>query len=112
MKNHDDIEHDHPLLDEQDVIELDGVTFVKTDSNQFDSRFRAFSSMQDYFFEIVFRHLDSGDVHKSVTVFDEYGLVVNTVSDVLDVELMELDRKNVKTLVNNYMMEEAHLDAR
>lgn len=112
MKNHDDIDYDHPLLNEQDVIELDGVTFTKTSTDSFQSRYRAFSSMQDFFFETVFRHLEGGGVHRTTTVFDDRGLIVNRVSKELDVSLDSFDRKNIKSLVNNYMMEEAHLEAR
>ena len=104
---------DHPLLDEHDVIELDGVTFThqKNPSN-YRTRYRAFSQMQDYHFETVLRHLDTGEIHRTTTIFNEYGNITNQATETMDTEIDNLDRKNVKTLVNNYMMNKAHLETR
>jgi len=101
----------HPLLNEQDVIELDGVTFTHQPNTQnYKDRYRAFSSMQDYYFETILRHLDTGEIHRTTTIFNEYDNIINQVTEKMDTELDKLDRKNVKTLINNYMMNKAHIE--
>jgi len=104
----------HPLLNEQDVIEIDGVTFTHQAQPQgnYKDRYRAFSSMQDYYFETILRHLNTGEIHRTTTVFDEYNNIINRKTETMDTELDKLDRKNVKTLINNYMMNKAHLETR
>jgi len=104
---------DHPLLNEQDVTELDGVKFTnQTPTANYKNRYRAFSKMQDYYFETILRHLDTGEIHRTTTVFNEYNNIINRKTQTMDTKLETLDRKNVKTLVNNYMMNKAHLETR
>lgn len=104
---------DHPLLNEQDAIQLDGVTFTQQPNpKNYKNRYRAFSEMQDYYFETILRHLDTGKIHRTTTVFNEYDNIINRKTELMDTELEKLDRKNVKTLINNYMMNKAHLETR
>jgi len=100
---------DHPLLNEQTTIELDGVTFThQPNPPNYNNRFRAFSSMKDYHFETVLRHIkETGSIHRTTTIYNEYDHIINQVTETMDTELEKLDRKNVKTLVSNYMTAQA-----
>jgi len=113
MSQTHDPSQDHPLLQEQDVIELDGVHFTQTKTDKYQKRFRAFSSMQDTHIETVLRHMPNGKIHRTTTFYNEYNNITNQVSQYIEnAELDALDRKNVKTLINNYMMNKAHLERR
>jgi len=104
---------DHPLLQEQDVIELKDIHFTETQTNSYQKRFRAFSTMQEYHYETILRHMPDNRIHRTTTVFNKKGLITNKVSQFIDnAELQTIDRKNVKTLINNYMMNKAHLERR
>jgi len=104
-------DQDHPLLNEQDVIELDGVHFTKTQTDQYQTRYRAFSSMQELHIENILRHTENGRIHRTTTFFNKQGNIENRVSQYIEnTELEKLDRKNVKTLINNYMMNKAHIE--
>jgi len=106
-------DHRHPLLNEQNTIELDGIKFTQTQTNNYQKRFRAFSSMQQLHIETILRHLNNGKVHRTTTFFNKKGQITNRISKTIEnVKLDNMDRRNVKTIIQNYMTNQAQYERR
>jgi|APHM01.1.fsa_nt_gi hypothetical protein len=91
-------------LDLRQEVDLEDLSFKRSNPDSCVTRYRAKSYMKNQLFETVLRLESNGDVHRCVTVFKQ-GTIMSRDCDTLDLDLDELSRRSVRALVSKYMVD-------